>query len=203
MLNERLKNLRLAKGLTLQQVGDVFGISKASISSWESGKSHPDHKRLEKLSALFGCSVQFLLTGEFEDHSISNSNLKVPFIEWNQIIDKESAELDSVYVSPLHSRPSKSSFATRYPASRNFLWQNCNIPAGSLLIIDPDEIPSPSDTLIIQLKNDQWALAQFAQTPENKKVLYRLDISEFKPISINSIKVLGVALEWQLSAKLR
>jgi hypothetical protein len=27
MLNERLKNLRLAKGLTLQQVGDVFGIS--------------------------------------------------------------------------------------------------------------------------------------------------------------------------------
>ncbi len=69
MLNERLKNLRLAKGLTLQQVGDVFGISKASIFSWESGKSHPDHKRLEKLSALLGCSVQFLLTGEFEDQN--------------------------------------------------------------------------------------------------------------------------------------
>jgi transcriptional regulator with XRE-family HTH domain len=43
MLNERLKSLRLAKGLTLQLVGDFFGISKVSISSRETGKSNPDH----------------------------------------------------------------------------------------------------------------------------------------------------------------
>ena len=48
MLNERLKNLRLAKGLTLQQVGDSFGISKVSVSTWESGKTNPERKRLEK-----------------------------------------------------------------------------------------------------------------------------------------------------------
>ena len=63
MLNERLKNLRLAKGMTLQQVGDVFAISKASVSSWESGKSNPDHKKLEKLAELFETSVQFLISG--------------------------------------------------------------------------------------------------------------------------------------------
>ena len=68
MLNERLKNLRLAKGLTLQQVGDVFGISKASISSWESGRSHPDHKKLEKLAELLGTTVQFLVAGNV-DHA--------------------------------------------------------------------------------------------------------------------------------------
>ena len=64
MLNERLKNLRLAKGLTPQQVGDAFGISKVSVSTWESGKTNPDQKKLEKLAELFGSSVQYLITSE-------------------------------------------------------------------------------------------------------------------------------------------
>jgi transcriptional regulator with XRE-family HTH domain len=59
MLNERLKNLRLAKGLTLQQVGDVFGISRASVSSWESGTNQPDPRKLEKLADFFGASVNY------------------------------------------------------------------------------------------------------------------------------------------------
>ena len=63
MLNERLKNLRLAKGLTLQQVGDVFGISKASVSGWEAGKSHPDHKKLEQLAELLNTSIEYLVSG--------------------------------------------------------------------------------------------------------------------------------------------
>ena len=63
MLNERLKNLRLAKGLTLQQVGDAFSISKVSVSTWESGKTNPDRKRLEKIADLYGTSVQYLVTG--------------------------------------------------------------------------------------------------------------------------------------------
>ncbi len=41
MLNERIRALRLAKGLTLQQVGDVFGISRASVSAWENGVAKP------------------------------------------------------------------------------------------------------------------------------------------------------------------
>jgi transcriptional regulator with XRE-family HTH domain len=203
MLNERLKNLRLAKGLTLQQVGDVFKISKASISSWESGKSHPDHKRLEKLAEIFGCSVQFLLTGESEPQANSNLNSKVPFIEWDQNLFSASSRLSTAYVSPLHCKLGKNSFATRYPAKSYLSWKTCAIPAGSLLFVDPDVKSGPSDTVVIQAKNNQWALAQFVQMPDNKKVLVCLDNPEFKPIDINSIQILGVALEWQLSGKLR
>jgi transcriptional regulator with XRE-family HTH domain len=50
MLNERIRSLRLAKGLTLQAVADVFGITRASVSSWESGTNQPDPRKLEQLA---------------------------------------------------------------------------------------------------------------------------------------------------------
>ena len=39
--------------------------------------------------------------------------------------------------------------------------------------------------------------------PENKKILIAADVSDFQPIPISSIKVLGVAVEWQLSGKIK
>jgi hypothetical protein len=46
-------------------------------------------------------------------------------------------------------------------------------------------------------------LAKFEQTPENKKILVAADTSNFQPIQIALIKILGVALEWQLSGKIK
>lgn len=57
----RIRELRKAKGLTLQQLADVFGISRASVSEWESGRSKPDASRLVELAAKLGVSVEYLL----------------------------------------------------------------------------------------------------------------------------------------------
>ena len=59
------------------------------------------------------------------------------------------------------------------------------------------------DTVLVQSKDGSIRLAKFEQTPENKKILIAADVSDFQPISISSIKVLGVALEWQLSGKIK
>jgi len=201
MLNERLKNLRLAKGMTLQQVGDAFGISKASVSSWESGKSNPDHKKLEKLSELFGTSVQYLVTGTNVDNSTNPKPPNIPFYDWDQIA-KKSSKSSIRKILPLHSMPGKNSFATRYPASKDINWQASYIPAGSILIVDPDEVPGPLDTVIVKIEGNT-ALAKFVQTPENKKVLVRADFVEIKEIPKNSFDLIGVVLEWQISAKLK
>ena len=204
MLNERLKNLRLAKGLTLQQVGDVFGISKASVFSWESGKSHPDHKKLEKLAEVFSTSVQYLIAG-IADHPASNTtNHGVRFYPWEKLgSDLEKLNENFSSVTALHSKPGINSFATRYPGSSDRNWQSNAIPAGSILIVDPDLIAGPIDTVLVQSKDGSIRLAKFEQTPENKKILVVADGSDFQPIPIASIKVLGVALEWQLSGKIK
>ena len=203
MLNERLKNLRLAKGLTLQQVGDVFGISKASISSWESGRSHPDHKKLEKLAELLGTTVQFLVAGNVDHINVTTSANKVPFIEWASILGKPDVLKNAPLVTPLHSSPSDEAFATRYASSQSFKWQFGPIPSGSILIVDPSEVAGPTDTVIVQISKKEIELARFTSTPENKSILIKEDASEFQQIAAKNYKVIGVVLEWQLSAKLK
>ncbi|RQT43134.1 XRE family transcriptional regulator [Burkholderia cepacia] len=62
-IGTRIRELRKAKGLTLQQLGDEFGISRASVSEWESGRSKPDAGRLLKLAEVLDTSVEYLLDG--------------------------------------------------------------------------------------------------------------------------------------------
>ena len=203
MLFERLKNLRLSKGLTLQQVGDVFGISKASISSWESGRSHPDHKKLEKLAELLGTTVQFLVAGNVDHINVTTSPNKVPFIEWASILDKSDVLKSAPLITPLHSSPSNKAFATRYASSQSFKWQFGPIPSGSILIVDPSEVAGPTDTVLVQISKKEIELARFTSTPENKSILIKEDAAEFQQIAAKDYKVIGVVLEWQLSAKLK
>ncbi|WP_131753785.1 helix-turn-helix domain-containing protein [Burkholderia vietnamiensis] len=63
-IGTRIRALRKAKGLTLQQVADTFGISRASVSEWESGRSKPDAAKLTNLAGLLDTSIEYLLTGK-------------------------------------------------------------------------------------------------------------------------------------------
>jgi transcriptional regulator with XRE-family HTH domain len=203
MLNERLKNLRLAKGLTLQQVGDVFGISKASVSGWESGKSHPDHKKLKQLAILLDTSVEYLVTGIDASRISTTPKYRLPFRSWTTLGELSQQSSDARNVTPLNCSPGENSFATRYPATSELDWQYPGIPAGSILIVDPDQNPGPLDTVLVQLTDGKVVLAKFDQTPENKKLLVVADSFEYKPIQLDKAKILGVALEWQLSGKFK
>ena len=203
MVNERLKNLRLAKGLTLQQVGDAFGISKVSVSTWESGKTNPDQKKLEKLAELFGSSVQYLITGITDDLTSTNSSEKIPFFEWEKIKFGVLPQSSNSWVTPLHCKPSQTSFATRYTASSSLGWQPPGIPAGSILIIDPESQIGPGDFILIELISGEISLARVYITPDNKKLVQRVDSLNFKPISKGASKTIGAVLEWQLSGKLK
>lgn len=67
-LAENLKNARISKGLTQQQVADALGITKSTYSGYELGRREPDAIKLTKLSRLLGTSGDVLLeTGLGED----------------------------------------------------------------------------------------------------------------------------------------
>ena len=60
-LGSALKELRLNKNLTQQQVASLVGISKAMISSYELNAREPSLTILMKLAALYKVSVDSLL----------------------------------------------------------------------------------------------------------------------------------------------
>ncbi|GMG89640.1 hypothetical protein Cmtc_08600 [Cupriavidus sp. TKC] len=59
-----IRTKRQALGLTLQQVADVFGISRGAVSSWERGDTRPDPDKLGALARTLKTSVDYLLTGD-------------------------------------------------------------------------------------------------------------------------------------------
>ncbi|WP_203641233.1 helix-turn-helix domain-containing protein [Levilactobacillus andaensis] len=52
---------RKAKGVTQQQLADFVGVSKASVSKWETGQSYPDITLLPLLAAFFNVSIDTLM----------------------------------------------------------------------------------------------------------------------------------------------
>jgi transcriptional regulator with XRE-family HTH domain len=49
-----LKQHRVAKGLTLDELAARIGVSRASVSNWEIGRGLPQPKRYPKLARVLG-----------------------------------------------------------------------------------------------------------------------------------------------------
>lgn len=64
MFGERLKELRKTKNLTQENIGELCGVGKATISNWESNSTDPPLETVMKLANYFGVSIDFLLGNE-------------------------------------------------------------------------------------------------------------------------------------------
>lgn len=61
-LGERLKQLRVGKGQSLQHVADAIGASKPHVWELETGRSkNPSLDLLSRLASHFGTSIAFLI----------------------------------------------------------------------------------------------------------------------------------------------
>ncbi|MBQ4341439.1 MAG: helix-turn-helix domain-containing protein [Clostridia bacterium] len=73
-LNNKLRSLRIAKGITQEQLAEELGVTAQAISKWERGATMPDISLLPDLSVFFGVSIDelFGLTEEKEYERIQN-----------------------------------------------------------------------------------------------------------------------------------
>lgn len=62
-LSDRLLELRKKKNLSQEDVADILGVSRQTISKWETGLSTPEFDKIEPLAKLFEVSVDELVTG--------------------------------------------------------------------------------------------------------------------------------------------
>lgn len=63
-IGKRIKRARVARGLTLEQVGEHFGISKQAVRDWETKKDgQPSADKLAKLREILKVTFVWLLEG--------------------------------------------------------------------------------------------------------------------------------------------
>lgn len=79
MLNENLKNLRKAKGLSQEELAIKLNVVRQTISKWEKGLSVPDSEMLIKIAEALDTSVNVLLneTDKTEIKAEENEELKI------------------------------------------------------------------------------------------------------------------------------
>ena len=63
-LAENLVTLRKVKKITQEQLADFCGVTKSSVSKWETGESSPDINKLLALSKTFEVTTDWLLSDE-------------------------------------------------------------------------------------------------------------------------------------------
>lgn len=76
MLGQRIKDARLAKGLSQEQLGDLIGVSKVTICWYESNTRTPSLENFEKLVDALEISADYALGKEVTAVS-ENSEYKV------------------------------------------------------------------------------------------------------------------------------
>lgn len=67
LVGQRIKNIRLSKGMTLEEFGKIFNASKGNVRSWEIGTNLPNPERLKMISKIADISVNRLLYGSNEE----------------------------------------------------------------------------------------------------------------------------------------
>ena len=74
MLNERIKELRISRGMSQVEIAEKLGVSKQSVSNWENDNIQPSIDMLIKISHLFSVSTDYLL-GEDKRTFLEVTNL--------------------------------------------------------------------------------------------------------------------------------
>lgn len=71
-----LRRLRQEKGMTQKETAQSLHISDKTVSKWETGHGCPDISMLQALSALFGVSMEKLLSGDLSEKEKPEGNMK-------------------------------------------------------------------------------------------------------------------------------
>ena len=60
-LGEKLAKLRREQNLTQEQLAELLGVSRQSVSKWESNAAYPETEKLIRLAKMYDCSLDYLL----------------------------------------------------------------------------------------------------------------------------------------------
>lgn len=76
MLNENIRNLRKAKGLSQEELAIKLNVVRQTVSKWEKGLSVPDSSMLLSLADELDTSVSTLLGETLQEQCLNEGDLK-------------------------------------------------------------------------------------------------------------------------------
>lgn len=99
----RIKRLREAKGLSMEQLADAVSVSWQTVQQWENGKTAPQRKRLGAVASALGTSAEYLLLGDLHSgprHGTDEGRLETE-VQYVGKYDRERRRMPVVGIAQL------------------------------------------------------------------------------------------------------
>lgn len=84
----RIKQLRVERGLTQDDLAKILNYGRTAISNYESGRSEPSYTDLKKIADFFNVSIDYLLF---------RSNIRNPYKETPETVEDDNVTQKQVY----------------------------------------------------------------------------------------------------------
>ncbi|MHC5099292.1 helix-turn-helix domain-containing protein, partial [Peptoniphilus genitalis] len=91
-IGENILQKRKERGITQEELAELMMVTKASVSKWETGQSHPDILLLPKLATFFNISVDELIG---YDPGLSSAQIQKFYIDLENRVSDEG--MDSIF----------------------------------------------------------------------------------------------------------
>jgi transcriptional regulator with XRE-family HTH domain len=89
LLGEKLLDLRKKAGLSQEDVADKLGVSRQTVSKWETDQTVPELIKAKLLSQLYNVSYEYLITGSPIGGDVTSIEMIVDEIDWTAAWSKK------------------------------------------------------------------------------------------------------------------
>ena len=138
-----IKRLRLAKGLTQEQLAELLTISTAAVSKWEAKNTYPDITMLFPLAEIFGVTVDELLG---YDEAKAKADVDKILSEYQRLyVDGRFSESRNLIVNARKKYPHD------YRIMNKYMWDIADGSAGNdaeTLLKNKDELTQLCDCIL-------------------------------------------------------
>ena len=94
-----LKKLRNEKGLTQEELSEKFGVTRRSVSRWETGDNLPDIDVLIEMSDFYNVELKDLLQGGNKNMENKEKETAILVDDYNKTNNNKSYKVVLVYLS--------------------------------------------------------------------------------------------------------
>lgn len=131
---KRIRELRKKASLTQEQFGQIFGVVKATVSSYETGNSTPDDETKIRICRYFGVSSDYLigLTDYPAKHPVTENDVKVALFGQDTNVTDEMWDDLLKYAHFLAHHHSKERYM-EFAARLRFAMKKRNVTAEALV----------------------------------------------------------------------
>lgn len=81
---ENLKPIRNDKKISQEYLAERLGVSRQSVSKWETGENYPSMQNIMALCTIFKCKINELVHEDFEDINFLDDEIKMSVVKFKE-----------------------------------------------------------------------------------------------------------------------